>query len=84
MQIRWLRTALRNLDEEIAFIALEDPQAAQRTASRILEVIWGQSRFSLLQALPLVAGSARNFSPNALTTFRMVPNSGLPSPDRAR
>ncbi|MDP2244454.1 type II toxin-antitoxin system RelE/ParE family toxin [Pseudomonas sp.] len=39
MQIKWLRTALRNLDEEIAFIAAEDPQAAQRTASRILAAI---------------------------------------------
>jgi plasmid stabilization system protein ParE len=39
MQIRWLRTALRNLDEEITFIAAEDPQAAQRTLSRILEAI---------------------------------------------
>jgi plasmid stabilization system protein ParE len=39
MQIKWLRTALRNLDEEIAFIAAEDPQAARRTASRILEAI---------------------------------------------
>jgi plasmid stabilization system protein ParE len=39
MQIKWLRTALRNLDEEIAFIATEDPQAARRTASRILEAV---------------------------------------------
>jgi len=39
MQIKWLRTALRNLDEEIAFIAAEDPQAARRTASRILEAV---------------------------------------------
>ncbi|MDX1724037.1 MAG: type II toxin-antitoxin system RelE/ParE family toxin [Pseudomonas sp.] len=39
MQIKWLRTALRNLDEEIAFIAAEDPQAARRTASRILAAI---------------------------------------------
>lgn len=39
MQIKWLRTALRNLDEEIAFIAAEDPQAARRTATRILEAI---------------------------------------------
>jgi plasmid stabilization system protein ParE len=39
MQIKWLRTALRNLDEEIAFIAAEDPQAARRTAARILEAI---------------------------------------------
>ncbi|MDP3977129.1 MAG: type II toxin-antitoxin system RelE/ParE family toxin [Pseudomonas sp.] len=39
MQIKWLRTALRNLDEEIAFIAAEDPQAARRTLSRILETV---------------------------------------------
>jgi len=39
MQIKWLRTALRNLDEEIALIASEDSQAARRTLSRILETI---------------------------------------------
>ncbi|WP_324731758.1 type II toxin-antitoxin system RelE/ParE family toxin [Pseudomonas paeninsulae] len=39
MQIKWLRTALRNLDDEIAFIAVEDPQTAQRTASRILAAV---------------------------------------------
>jgi len=39
VQIRWLRTAQRNLDDEITFIAAEDPQAAQRTLSRIREAI---------------------------------------------
>jgi len=39
MQIKWLRTALRNLDDEITFIAAENPQAAQQTLSRILTAI---------------------------------------------
>ncbi|WP_256677974.1 type II toxin-antitoxin system RelE/ParE family toxin [Pseudomonas sp. SJZ079] len=30
---------MRNLDEEIDFIAVEDPHAAQRTASRILAAV---------------------------------------------
>ena len=39
MQIKWLRTALRNLDDEVAFIAAGDPQAARRTLPHILETI---------------------------------------------
>ena len=29
MQVKWLRTALRNLDAEAAFIAEDDPAAAR-------------------------------------------------------
>lgn len=35
MQVRWLRTALRNLDEEAAYIARDDPQVAARMVERI-------------------------------------------------
>jgi toxin ParE1/3/4 len=36
MQVRWLRTALRNLDDEAAFIAAEDPAAARLVVRRVL------------------------------------------------
>jgi len=36
MRVRWLRAALRNLEEEASFIAAEDPKAAQRVVQRIL------------------------------------------------
>ena len=39
MQLKWLRTALRNLDEEAAFIAADDPKAAQLVVSRILNAV---------------------------------------------
>ena len=35
MEVRWLRTALRNLDEAAAYIARDDPGAAARTVARI-------------------------------------------------
>lgn len=39
MQVRWLRTALRNLDEEATCIAADDPQAAQRVVERVLNAV---------------------------------------------
>lgn len=35
MRVRWLRRALKNLNEEAAYIARDDPQAAARIAERI-------------------------------------------------
>jgi toxin ParE1/3/4 len=35
VRVRWLRAALRNLDEEAAYIARDDPNAAARTVDRI-------------------------------------------------
>jgi plasmid stabilization system protein ParE len=37
MRIRWLRKALRNLDEEVTYIAAEDVAAARLVARRIFE-----------------------------------------------
>jgi plasmid stabilization system protein ParE len=34
-----LRTALRNLDEEAAYIAADDPQAAQGVVERVLNAV---------------------------------------------
>ena len=39
MQVRWLRTALRNLDEEATFIAADDPRAAQLAVARVLNAV---------------------------------------------
>jgi toxin ParE1/3/4 len=35
VRVRWLRRALRNLDEEAAYIARDDPQAAAQVVERI-------------------------------------------------
>jgi plasmid stabilization system protein ParE len=37
MRVRWLRTALRNLDEEATHIAADDPAAARLVVTRVLE-----------------------------------------------
>ena len=39
MRVRWLRTALRNLDEEASFIASDDPAAARLAVERVLEAV---------------------------------------------
>lgn len=39
MRVRWLRTALRNLDEEASYIAADDPAAARLVVARVLEAV---------------------------------------------
>ncbi len=39
MQVAWLRTALRNLDEEATYIAHDSPQAAQLVVQRVLTAV---------------------------------------------
>lgn len=39
MRIRWLKGALRNLEQAVAYIARDDPQAAQSVARAIYETI---------------------------------------------
>ena len=39
MRLRWLRTALRNLDEEATYIAVDDPKAAQLVVARFLDAV---------------------------------------------
>ncbi|MCU7944728.1 MAG: type II toxin-antitoxin system RelE/ParE family toxin [Candidatus Thiodiazotropha sp. (ex Cardiolucina cf. quadrata)] len=39
MQIKWLRKALKNLDDEAEFIAQDDPQAAQVVVERIRQTV---------------------------------------------
>lgn len=39
MRVRWLRTALRNLDEEVTYIAADDPTAARLVVERVLNAV---------------------------------------------
>ena len=39
MRVRWLRTALRKLDEEASYIAADDPAAARLVVARVLEAV---------------------------------------------
>lgn len=39
MRVRWLRTALRNLDEEATYIAAENPAAARLVVERVLAAV---------------------------------------------
>lgn len=39
MKVRWLRSALRNLDDEAAYIAADDPAAARLVVERVLEAV---------------------------------------------
>jgi toxin ParE1/3/4 len=38
-QIRWLKTALKNLDEEVSYIAADNPSAARLVLQRIMEAV---------------------------------------------
>ena len=39
MRLRWLRTALRNLDDEATFISQDDPAAAIRVVHRVMQAV---------------------------------------------
>ena len=39
MQVKWLRKALRNLDEEATYLAADDERAARVVVQRILEAV---------------------------------------------
>ncbi len=39
MQVKWLRTALRNLDEEATYISADDPTAARLVVERVLQAV---------------------------------------------
>ena len=39
MEIRWLRKALQNLDQEAEYIAKDDPQAARLVVQRIYHTV---------------------------------------------
>ncbi len=39
MGVKWLRQALRNLDEEATYIAIDDPVAARLVVARVLDAV---------------------------------------------
>lgn len=39
MRLRWLRQALRNLDDEANFISADDPAAARLVVKRVLDAV---------------------------------------------
>ena len=39
MRVKWLRTALRNLDDEATHIATDDPAAARLVVQRVLQAV---------------------------------------------
>jgi toxin ParE1/3/4 len=39
MRVRWLRKALRNLDEEATYISADDPAAASLVVARVLNAV---------------------------------------------
>ncbi len=39
MRVEWLRTALRNLDDEATYIAQDSPRAAQQVVDRVLSAV---------------------------------------------
>lgn len=39
MRVKWLRTALRNLDEEATYIAADDAAAARLVVARVLDAV---------------------------------------------
>jgi toxin ParE1/3/4 len=39
MQVKWLRKALHNLDEEATYIAIEDPAAARLVVQRVIDAV---------------------------------------------
>ncbi|AZF14914.1 type II toxin-antitoxin system RelE/ParE family toxin [Pseudomonas sp. R3-18-08] len=57
MQVEWLRTALRNLDDEAAFIAEENPKAAYEFVQAILAGIEHIAQFPALGKTGRVPGT---------------------------
>jgi plasmid stabilization system protein ParE len=39
MRVKWLRKALRNLDDEATYVAIEDPLAARLVVERVLNAV---------------------------------------------
>lgn len=45
MRIRWLRAALANLDAEAEYIARDNPSAAQKTVTKVIQAVNELKRF---------------------------------------
>ncbi len=57
MQVRWLRKALRNLEQAHAYIAKDDPEAAIRTILKIQVAVDQLAQFPFMGRVGRVAGT---------------------------
>jgi toxin ParE1/3/4 len=57
MQVRWLRKALRNLEQAHAYIAKDDPEAAIRTVLKIQVAVDQLAQFPLMGRVGRVEGT---------------------------
>lgn len=57
MQVKWLRRALQNLDDEAAYIAQENPQAANTLVSQVIKSVNQLSSFPNLGRAGRVFGT---------------------------
>jgi addiction module RelE/StbE family toxin len=64
MRIEWLRTALQNLDDEAAYIAQDNPQAAADVVKAIVADIEQLARFPGMGREGRVAGTREWAMPN--------------------
>ena len=64
MQIKWLRTALKNLDEELEYIALDDRELAVKIYAHIHDTVENLKKF------PDVGRAGRVFGTRELVISR--------------
>lgn len=57
MQVRWLRKALRNLEQAHAYIAKDNPEAAIRTVLKIQVAVDQLGQFPLMGRIGRVEGT---------------------------
>ena len=69
-RVRWLRTALRNLDEEASYIAEDNPEAARLFVQRVLDAVAGLAEQPSMGRPGRVAGTRELVVPR---THHIVP-----------
>jgi toxin ParE1/3/4 len=57
MPIRWLRTALRNLDRHANYIAKDNPDAARRAVERVQAAVSQLTQYPSMGRIGRVAGT---------------------------
>ncbi|WP_082060738.1 type II toxin-antitoxin system RelE/ParE family toxin [Pseudomonas abietaniphila] len=57
MRVEWLRTALKNLDDEASYLAQDNPQAATDFVSAVRESVEHLSRFPAAGRVGRIAGT---------------------------
>jgi addiction module RelE/StbE family toxin len=57
MPIKWLRTALRNLDHHASYIAKDNPDAARRAVERVQAAVGQLTQYPSVGRIGRVAGT---------------------------